>query len=186
MANQSQPTDQGSGPADPHELLALFYAGKDLPCDLGPAAAEMPDAYRSLLDHEKHMTVTVEAFHDELVDVKVLAVESNDDFYARKILLTKKSDGKVVQFGVVRLNRRLIPSDALAEIESQRTPLGRVLIEQNVMREVKLDALWRVTPNTELKELFGSDLATYGRSARLHVNNESAVELLEIVAPIVE
>ena len=186
MANQSQLSDQDPGPADPHELLALFYADSKLPCELISAAGDMPASYRKLLDHEKHMTVTVEAFHDDLVDVKVLEVETNDDFYARKILLTKKSDAAVVQFGIVRLNRRLIPSDALAEIESQRTPLGRVLIEQNVMREVKLDALWRVTPHTELKDLFGSDFATYGRSARLHVNNESAVELLEIVAPIVE
>ena len=186
MANQSLPTGRNPGPADPHELLGLFYTGNDLPCDLSPAAADMPGGYRSLLDHEKHMTVTVEAWHDSLVDVKVLAVDSSAEFYARKILLTRQSDGAVVQFGIVRLNRRLIPPEALEEIESQTTPLGRVLIEQNVMREVKLDSLWRVIPNTELKELFGSDLPTYGRSARLHVNSESAVELLEIVAPIVE
>ncbi len=187
MANESLPSEPAApDPANPHELLALFYSDENVPCELSPAAAAMPGGYRTLLDHEKHMTVTVEAFYDDLVDVKVLAVESDENYYARKILLTKKSDGKVVQFGVVRLNRNLIPPAALAEIESQRTPLGRVLIEQNVMREVKLDALWHVTPDTELKELFGSDLPTYGRSARLHVNSESAVELLEIVAPIVE
>ena len=186
MASQSLPPEQSPGPADPHELLALFYAGKDLPFELQPAAADMPDGYRSLLDHHKHMTVTVEAYHGDLVDVKVLAVDADNEFYSRKILLMKKSNEQVVQFGVVRLNRRLIPPAALAEIESQQTPLGRVLIEQNVMREVKLDSLWHVTPNSELKKLFGSELPTYGRSARLHVNNESAVELLEIVAPIVE
>ena len=172
-------------PANPFELLSLFYSEHDLPCQLESVdASKVPADYAVLLNHEEHMTVTVESFHKSLVDVQVLEVRASEEHYSRKILLTRKSDGQVVQFGVVRLNRRLIPDRALAEIESQRTPLGRVLIDQDVMRSVKLDKLWRILPNSELKQIFRSDKTTYGRSARIRVNAESAVELLEIVAPI--
>ena len=174
-------------PLIPLELLSIFYGATDFPCVLAAVQSDhMPTTYQQLLNHENHMTVTVETFHDSLVDVKVLEVDSNEEFYARKILLTRQSDEKVVQFGIVRLNRRLIPAAALAEIESQRTPLGRVLIEQDVMRQVQLDELWHIQPFAELREHFDSSSTTYGRTARLIVNEESAVELLEIVAPVNE
>jgi hypothetical protein len=71
-------------------------------------------------------------------------------------------------------------------IEAEDTPLGRVLIENNVLRRVRLASLWRVRAGAELARLF--DLAagavTYGRTALIECNNEPAVELLEIVAPV--
>ena len=73
-----------------------------------------------------------------------------------------------------------------AEIESQNTPLGRILIEHNVMRQVQLISLWKVAPGEELRKLFGLADAdvTYGRTALIYCNGVPAVELLEIVAPV--
>ena len=72
-------------------LIDLFYGSS---VELGEfdevAAAEMPEPIRGLLDHDQHMTVTVEAFHQSPVDVQVLAVHSTDMHYARKILLTRR------------------------------------------------------------------------------------------------
>ena len=39
-------------------------------------------------------------------------------------------------FGVPRLKLSLLREDVRREIEAERTPLGRVLIEHNVLREV--------------------------------------------------
>ena len=51
------------------------------------------------------MTVTVEAHHGSLVDVKVLERKRDGDSYARKILLAKQTDGRIVQFGLVLRGR---------------------------------------------------------------------------------
>src|SRR5947209_18117746 len=72
-------------------LLQTFFA-------LFPAADEIrgyeylrgdnvPAPYHQLLVHDKHMTVTVEAFHGSKVDVRVLERRTDGEAYSRKILL---------------------------------------------------------------------------------------------------
>ncbi len=168
-------------------LVALFYEN---PAELGTfeqvSAAEIPTPYRELLAHHAHMTVTMEEFHGSPVDVRVLATRHDGSRYSRKILLSRQSDGRVVQFGIPRLNLNFLSDEVRAEIESQRTPLGRVLIKHNVLREVELVALWRVRMGGDLARLFSRPAGevVYGRTALIHLNGEPAVELLEIAAPV--
>lgn len=167
-------------------LIGLFY---DAPEQLGQfdeaASSELPEPYAVLLDHNEHMTVTVESFHRSRVDVQVLETNITPTHYARKILLTRQSDGGVVQFGVVRLNMGYLSEPVQREIRSQQKPLGRILIEHHVLRQVELVGLWRVTCGPDLQKYFGLNgpTATYGRTALIHCNGEPAVELLEIVTP---
>ena len=60
-----------------------------------------------------------------------------------------------------------------------------MLIEHNVLREVQLASLYRITPGPDLCRLFDvqDPLATYGRTAFIYCDGYPAVELLEIVAP---
>ncbi len=137
-------------------LAALFY--RDL-AELGRFESaepeQMPAVYRTLLDHQNHMTVTVERHHGSPVDVRVLATQITGDDYARKILLTRKTDGQVVQFGIMRLNFRYVDDEVRREVESQKTPLGRILIEHDVLRVIHLRRLWKVQVGPDLQKLFG-------------------------------
>ncbi|HMO86214.1 MAG TPA: hypothetical protein PKC18_14960, partial [Lacipirellulaceae bacterium] len=75
-----------------------------------------------------------------------------------------------------------LPPAVRVEIESRRTPLGRVLIRHNVLRHVELQQLWRVTPERELRshlQLNPTDVI-YGRTARIIVEGRPTVQLLEI------
>lgn len=171
---------------DLETLVDLFYGSLD---ELGDFTevdeAEMPEVYHGLLAHDKHMTVTVEAFHGGPVDVEVLDVHQTATHYSRKILLKRQRDGVVVQFGIVRLNLDYLGPEVRREIESQHTPLGRVLIQHNVLRTVRLLTLWKITPGEELRKLFGlgKPHTCYGRTALIYCNGIPAVELLEIVTP---
>jgi len=166
------------------QLIALFYPQSD---QLGQfqevTGEETPEPFRQLLHHNAHMTVTVEQFHGTAVDVEVLAKRSEGSYYSRKILLRRQSDGKVVQYGIVRLNCDYLEDAPANEIKSEQTPLGRVLIQHNVLREVQLNTLWKVTPGEELRGYLGvpPGEAVYGRTALIYCNGEPAVELLEIV-----
>jgi chorismate-pyruvate lyase len=167
-------------------LVRLFYAQ---PAALGQlvevTAEQMPPVYRRLLAHEEHMTVTVEEFHHSPVDVRVLAKKVVLPHYARKILLARQTDGRVVQFGIVRLNFSYLAPEVQSEIEDELVPLGRVLIEHDVLRRVRLSQLWQVTPGEDLQQMFGlqGPQKTYGRTAIVECNEEPAVEVLEIVTP---
>jgi hypothetical protein len=81
------------------------------------------------------------------------------------------------------LTLAVLNPEVRAEIESQRTPLGHILIKHNVLRTVRLLSLWRVTPAEELCDLIerGQPQECYGRTALIYCDGVPAVELLEIV-----
>ena len=167
-------------------LAGLFYANiAELGAFEEVLAEAMPEPYRRLLAHHEHMTVAVERHHGSRVDVQVLATKQTGDYYSRKIVLHRQSDRKAVLFGIPRLNLRLVDEDVRREILSENKPLGRVLIDHNVLREVQLASLYRVIPGPDLCQLFGlpASLATYGRTAFIYCDGFPAVELLEIVPP---
>lgn len=149
------------------------------------SAEEIPSVYRKLLAHEEHMTVTVEAHHGCLVDVEVVDRAEQPPHYARKILLRRRRDRAVVQYGLVRINFAWLDEPTQQEIRSEKIPLGRVLINHNILRRVRLLHLWRVEPGPELCKFFALDTPriTYGRTAIIECNGEGAIELIEIVAP---
>jgi chorismate-pyruvate lyase len=163
------------------ELLALF-PGTRLEARVVDAS-EVPEPYHGLLVHEHHMTVTVEAFHGGPVDVRVLRERHDAPWYSREILLHHQASGRVVQSGIVRLDLRQVSAEVAEAILRGDTPLGRVLINHNVLRRIELTALLSLPPSPRLREWFGSDRPAYGRLAIIHCDEAPAVELLEVVAP---
>ena len=228
-------------------LLDLFYSEGQRHQRLGrfTPVKSVPAPYDRLLDHDEHMTVTVEAFHRQKVDVRVhrsirsesSRSETSDseakdsarpslvpqepnhaafnnrnprrqrgisgissltprvieqgqfvpaaraNWYAREITLVGSESGKVVQYGIVKLNVDTLSPNVWRQIESQSVPLGRVLIENGVLREVQLQGLWRVEAGPVLAALLdlAIDETVYGRTALIYCDGEPAIELLEIV-----
>jgi chorismate-pyruvate lyase len=172
---------------DLHALAALFYSSlADLGQFVEVTAEAMPQVYRRLLAHDAHMTVTVEDYHQDSVDVRVLDKVVTPGHYARKILLTRHRDQSVVLYGIMRVHWAWLSPEVRAEIEQEQTPLGRILINHDVLRLIRLSALWRVTPGSELERLMGlaAPVPTYGRTAVIECDNDPAIELLEIVTPV--
>lgn len=187
---------------DLQSLVDIFY---QKPADLGSfeevTGEQLPAEYRRLLDHHEHMTVTVEDFFQSPVDVEVLAVHKTASHYSRKILLRTQDSGRVAQFGIVRINRSQLPGPVMQLIEDQVAPLGRILIENRIMRTVKRLSLWRIQAGWEMSQAFASssleslrstleqesaestseDCLCYGRTAFLYLDGLPVVELLEIV-----
>lgn len=180
------PSQHHPAPPDVESLASLFYA---TPEDLGDfrevSPAEMPAIAAKLLNHDHHMTVTVERHHGCAVDVRVLDRIATKTSYSRKILLTRQSDGAVVQFGLVRIGLNCVDDAVRQEIERESIPLGRILISHGVLRQVRLAALFRILPGPALcREMkLKTPLEIYGRTATIDVNGAPAIELLEILAP---
>jgi hypothetical protein len=144
-----------------------------------------PEPYKTLLVHEHHMTVTMETYHRSPVEVRVLARRRDGDAYARKILLLKQGTQTVVQFGIVRFNLSYVTEPVRREILSEQTPLGRILINHNVLRHIDVGAILEITAGPGLARLLKmpEGAVTYGRLATIFCNRQPAVDLLEISAP---
>lgn len=170
-------------------LYGLFPDSPDRPDAVEVPSSEVPEPYHSLLVHTHHMTVTVEQFYGSPVDVRVMACQREGNEYARKIVLALKNDPKkVVQFGLVRINLGVCPEPVRAAIIEGKTPLGRVLIQHNMLRHIEQVALLRATLSPTMAEWFrvAPGTETYGRIGVIYTGTRPAVEVLEILAPVAQ
>jgi chorismate-pyruvate lyase len=180
------PHEPTSGPPAIQDLVALFFDNPQLLGEVKECETDdMPWRYADLLAHDGHMTETVEKLFDSPVDVKVLDRRFDQPYYAREIALHRKLDGQIVQYGIVRLDVTFLEDDVCEEILAEQIPLGRVLIEHDVMREVQLSALWQIDVGTRLAEVFQCPVGTttFGRTAMIYLDGEPVIELLEIIVP---
>jgi len=163
------------------EEQPLITAAEHVPGSL------VPEPYRSMLVHERHMTVTMEKYHQCSVDVQVLDRTTDDEgIYGRKILLTRQGTDIPVQFGIVRFDFQFVTDAVRDQILSESIPLGRVLINHNVLRHIDLGAVLKMTAGPGLARYLQMDEGeeTYGRLATIFCNKRPAVDLLEISAPL--
>jgi chorismate-pyruvate lyase len=128
---------------NPHDelqsLIDMFPNGQPLLADAEHVASQtLPEPYRRMLAHNHHMTVTMESYHRCPVDVRILDRRLDGDFYNRKIILLKHGADHVVQFGLVRFDLSYVTQAVRDEIIAGEKPLGRVLIDHNVLRHIDL------------------------------------------------
>jgi chorismate-pyruvate lyase len=166
------------------DLVRQFY---DDPSELGRLErchdSDVPEPYAHLLLHQHHMTVTLEEYHGALVDVHVLERHQQDEAYSRKILLSRQSDDAIVMFGLVRIRLGLVEPAPRELILGEQVPLGRILIEHNILRRVHLHWLLKIDPGPDLARLLKLQPGepAWGRTAVIWLNGASAIELLEVV-----
>jgi hypothetical protein len=159
----------------------LFVKAEHIP------SAVTPEPYKTMLVHDQHMTVAMETYHGTSVDVRILNRRLDGDLYAREILLLKHATEIVVQYGIVRFNLNYVTEAVRHEIIAGETPLGRILINHNVLRHIDLGAILEITAGPRLAAHFQMPIGatTYGRMATIFCNHQPAVDLLEISAPLV-
>lgn len=168
------------------QLYALFPDAADRPEAVPVPAEDVPQPYRRLLVHHEHMTVTVEDHYGGAVDVQVMACRRTGDEYARKILLKLREGGRAVQFGLVRIDLGVCPAPVRDAIVEGKTPLGRVLIQHDMLRRIDPTAFLKVRLGTKMAEWFGCEpgAETYGRLGVIYTGDRPVIEVLEILAPV--
>lgn len=171
------------------QLCSLFPEPADQPLYLSAehvARESTPEPYHRMLVHEHHMTVTMENYHKCSVDVQVVDSRFEADLYCRKILLSPHGTDKNVQFGIVRFNFDFVTDAVREAIESEIIPLGRVLIQHNILRHIDLGAIVKFQAGAGLSKYLQMDVGTetYGRMATIFCNGSPAVDLLEISSPL--
>jgi hypothetical protein len=176
---------------NPHDelqsLLDLFQEPQPMLADAEHVASEMlPEPYRRMLAHNHHMTVTMESYHNTRMDVRILDRRLDGDTYSRKIVLLKAGTETVVQFGLVRFDLTYVTPIVRSEILEGHKPLGRVLIDHNVLRHIDLGAVLRLQAGPALAGYLQMPEGgiTYGRLATIFCNRHAAVDLLEVTSPL--
>jgi chorismate-pyruvate lyase len=171
-------------PARELRLLYAFFGDSALPQIEGVDADDVPEPYHRLLVHDQHMTVTLEAHHGKPVTVVPWKVHRNGDIYGRKLDLIVEQ-GRTVMTGVMLINFSYCTAEVRNAVIAETAPLGRILIENNVLRRIDATAFVKLPAEDSLVQRFHSvkPQAAYGRLATIYCDERPAIDLLEIVAP---
>lgn len=144
---------------------------------------QIPEPYRSLLVHERDMTLTLETHHDTRVALRTLASFREGRCYVRKVLLVDESSGRPVEMGVIEIDLEAFSSPVQDRILSNREPLGRVLRESGVDYLSRPQAFLAVDPNPELLGIFWmkEPRTLYGRQTELTLGGQNVGDVVEIL-----
>ncbi|MCS6775989.1 MAG: hypothetical protein RMJ43_00540 [Chloroherpetonaceae bacterium] len=168
--------------------LNTFYARRGLP--LPPvaeiSAAEIPQPYRQLLAGPHDMTPTLEAYHDDAIDLRVLERRLHEDTLTRLVVLIRESDQRPVEFGAIVIHLRHFPPHARRDVETGRFPLGSILARYHLQHHSCPQAFLRVHPDTLMQEALqlSEPAILYGRrNYLLTPQREVLADILEVLPP---
>jgi chorismate-pyruvate lyase len=140
---------------------------------------------RFLLDHQGHMTTTLEAFYGHTVRLEVLDCWEQSRWYSRAVLLHLAPFFRPVQFGVVVLELSALPAEIQQAIRRRQAPIGRLLMRYDPLRTVRIHGLWHFDLQEQWWDWFRlqEPCPFAGRTACLSCASGPVAYLLEVVTP---
>lgn len=165
--------------------LDVVYARAGIPVPkvsvVSPDA--IPEPYRSLLVHERDMTLTLETHHDGPVALRTLSIFREDHWYFRKVLLVEESSGRPVEMGIIEIDLDAFSPPIQDRILDNHVPLGRLLREGGVDYQSSPTAFLAVEPNPELLGVFwmGEPQTLYGRQTELTLEGRKVGDIVEVL-----
>jgi hypothetical protein len=154
------------------------------------APDQVPAPFHDLLVHNEHMTEILQKHYNQPVHLHVQDLvhrpAPTGGTYRRRITLTAGPIGPITELGIVDLNLAYLPKEAQQEILAKSAPLGQILINHQILRQVVPHHYVKFEPNTPLLKLFNHTTKTpiYGRLATILCNDQPAIELLEIATGV--
>ncbi|XAM00195.1 hypothetical protein OT109_02160 [Phycisphaeraceae bacterium D3-23] len=149
-------------------------------------AEELTPPYRSLLAHDRDMTGTLEAFFGQPMNLRVRVRKLEGDALLRQVTLVGADDGRLAEFGAIRIDLSCFDGVARGLVIDGRIPLGRILREHGVAYISNPSAYLKVTPGPILNEaLQVSGGPLYGRKNQLTTpTGQTIAHIIEILPPL--
>jgi len=171
-------------PSPLHPLdLAYARAGLEPPVarPIGPDG--IPQPYRSLLVHQRDMTLTLEAHFGGRVVLRPLSTFTSGPWYYRRVLLAQEYSGRPVEMGAIRIKLAALPRKVQAEIRRNRIPLGRILRDGGVDFTSMPREFFAVTPNPEMMGVFWmrEPRTLYGRRTEVLLDGRAIGDIVEVL-----
>ena len=138
-------------------LLSFFYSGRELdvpPIEIMEPHA-LPEPAHQLLAHTNDMTSTLEQFHRQPVQLRVLNRQRVGETYLREIRLQLARGGATVEYGVICIHLKHFTKAARRMILAEEQPFGRILHAQAVACQNRPQLFFRILSDAWLERMFG-------------------------------
>ena len=174
------------------KLLSVFLDGDadEEAQELEMIGAErVPEPYHRLLVHERDMTSTLSAFHDEEVALSVLHQRVADREVVRHVVLRGRRSGRALEFGASRIRLDALDGSARADVLQGEKPLGGILNAAGMHYRSCPGGFLRTRPHEALSrslelDAVGRSQWLYGRCNCLSRGEGGTIaEVVEILPP---
>jgi len=163
-----------------------FYAQFKLPL---PWVAQMdskdiPEPYQQLLVHNNDMTPTLEAYHGEMVHLRVLARRLERETLFRMVTLELNGSKRPVEFGAICIHLSSFPPAAKEQALESKLPLGTILAYHHIPRISCPRAFFWVMSDATMNAALGltESHRLYGRhNVLLTPGGETIADIVEIL-----
>jgi hypothetical protein len=175
---------RGANVGAPYPLDVVYaQAGIAAPATRAVAPHRIPPPYRSLLVHERDMTLTLEAHFGGRVTLRALSTFREGSSYYRRVLLVQEYSARPVEMGAIRIDLLAFRPRLRAEILANRIPLGRLLRDRGVDYRSRPTDFFAVTPNSEMMGVFWmrEPRTLYGRRTEMSVDGRKVGDIVEIL-----
>ena len=165
--------------------LDVVYAQAGIPApetrEVAPSRIPLP--YRSLLVHERDMTLTLESHFGGRVTLRALSTFRKGPSYYRRVLLVQEYSARPVEMGAIRIDLRAFAPRIRSEILRNRVPLGRLLRDGGVDYRSRPTVFLAVTPNPEMMGVFWmrEPRILYGRQTEMSIDGRKVGDIVEIL-----
>jgi chorismate-pyruvate lyase len=180
-------TAQRAGPRStraPYPLDVVYaQAGIEAPATRVVAPQRIPLPYRSLLVHQRDMTLTLEAHFGGKVSLRPLSTFRKGAAYYRRVLLVQEYSARPVEMGAVRIDLGAFKPRMRQQILANRIPLGRLLREGGVDYRSEPRVFLAVKPNPEMMGVFWmrEPRTLYGRKTEMSIDGRKVGDIVEIL-----
>ena len=168
----------------PYPLDVVYaQAGIEAPQTRAIAPNRIPLPYRSLLVHERDMTLTLESHFGGRVTLRALSTFRKGASYYRRVLLVQEYSARPVEMGAIRIDLMAFKPRIRAQILSNRVPLGRLLRDGGVDYKSRPTVFLAVTPNSEMMGVFWmrEPRLLYGRQTEMSIDGRKVGDIVEIL-----
>ena len=168
----------------PYPLDVVYaQAGIEAPQTRAIAPNRIPLPYRSLLVHERDMTLTLESHFGGRVSLRALSTFRKGASYYRRVLLVQEYSARPVEMGAIRIDLMAFKPRIRAQILSNRVPLGRLLRDGGVDYKSRPTVFLAVTPNSEMMGVFWmrEPRLLYGRQTEMSIDGRKIGDIVEIL-----
>ena len=145
----------------------------------------LPESHAAILLRSEHLTQMLQDYNSGPLELKVLDRHRHGSNYSR--VITKAGGGRILEFAFITIDLDLCPPTVAADILAEMSPVGRILIDSGVPRELRVLGFCKIelAPGNRM---FAVDrpTTTYGRYTTIALNGVPAIYVLELIAPVLD
>jgi hypothetical protein len=168
--------------------VLCFRAGFNLPrgacCEVD--VAEIPQPFRSLLDHPNSFAETLERHYGGAIELHVIDVVRRDEQYARKVFFTPQGKDTILGYGVMKLRLDHAPGNVAKIVCQETCPFGQVLLRERIVAHYRADWFMRFDRGSGYLKWFGTRLKepVFGRLCAVECEGRPLAEMFGIVTGV--